>query len=293
MVNLNKYKNLKDEISIFILSYNFEKEIGRCLDSVLSQTVNIPIKIYCSDDGSNDGTQEILKKYADKYKNQIKLILSKINTGNISKIINQSDLHCDSKYFCHVDGDDYWIDNLNLQKKINMLNSSDKIIGCTSITKVIDEKNNVLDLIKPGKSQFNKLDLIYHEDTSFYSHTSSLVWKNYYYHKNMKLPFPPNFVAGVDGDTFFFHLMLNGGFNINYIPEIMSVYNYSKSGSWSQLSIKKQKKLNQTLKLKIFYYSALKYKVCYILKNVFKINIKFKWINNLIFKIINEKPVNW
>jgi glycosyltransferase involved in cell wall biosynthesis len=286
------YKTLKNEISIFVLSYNFKDKIARCLDSILMQVTNIPIKIYCSDDGSNDGTQEILKKYADKNKKIIKLILSKKNTGNISLIINQSDLHCDSKYFCHLDGDDYWIDDLNIQKKIDILNRNHELIGCASITKMIDTKNNKTELIMPSKIKFNKLDMILHKNASFYCHASSIVWKNYYYNKNMKLPFPPNFVPGKDGDTFFFHQMLNQGHNIYFIPKIMSVYDYSGRGIWSKLSIEEQRKINKKLKLKIFYYSKLSYKFYYILRNVFKIDSKFKSFYKIIFKFTKQKPVN-
>ena len=74
------FEKLKDEISVYCVSYNFKKSIERCLDSILRQIISIPIKIYCIDDGSSDGTQEILKKYAYKNKKIITLILSNTNT---------------------------------------------------------------------------------------------------------------------------------------------------------------------------------------------------------------------
>ena len=66
MTYQNSFKDLKNEVIIFLFSYNFEKSIQKSLNSILSQIISIPIKVYCIDDGSNDGTQKILKKNSEK-----------------------------------------------------------------------------------------------------------------------------------------------------------------------------------------------------------------------------------
>ena len=52
-------------INIIIPAYNCEKWIGQCLDSFLAQTYQ-EFRIIVVDDGSTDGTLEILKKYQGK-----------------------------------------------------------------------------------------------------------------------------------------------------------------------------------------------------------------------------------
>jgi glycosyltransferase involved in cell wall biosynthesis len=268
LIYQDSFNDLKNEVTIFLFSYNFEKSIEKSLDSILSQIISIPIKIYCIDDGSNDGTQKILKRYSEKNKN-IKLILSNTNTKLPINLVLKSNIDFNSKYFCLLDGDDYWIDDYNLQKKLEVLINNEKLIGCSSITKMIN-KNNVT-LIKADKKLFNKTDIILYENKCpFYCHTSSLLWKNYFYNKKTKLPFPKHYGYDADGDYFLFHQMLDRGHQIYVINDVMSVYNYTGKGVWSSLKKKTQDKLNKDINKKIFYYSAFNYKVLYLLFYLYK-----------------------
>jgi glycosyltransferase involved in cell wall biosynthesis len=288
----NSFNDLKNEVTIFLFSYNFEKSIQKSLNNILSQIISIPIKVYCIDDGSNDGTQKILKKNSEKNKN-IKLILSSTNTKLPLSLLFKSNIDFNSKYFCLLDGDDYWIDDYNLQKKIDILNNDERIIGCSSITKMISEDD--VALIKADKKLFNKTDMCaYGNIYSFYCHTSSLLWKNYYYNKKTKLPFPPHVgQKGQDGDTFLFNQMLNKNHLIYVIQEVLSIYNYNNKGAWSSLPKEVQDEKNKILRKKIFYYSPFKYKILYVLTFFSKFIIfKKNKIYKFFFKILRTKPVN-
>lgn len=50
------------KVSIIIPVYNAEKYLGKCLESLLSQTLQ-EMEIICVDDGSSDGSPEILKDF--------------------------------------------------------------------------------------------------------------------------------------------------------------------------------------------------------------------------------------
>ena len=55
---------MNPEISILILTHNQKFLLERCLDSILSQIINVPYEIIISDDGIDDGTREFVQKLA-------------------------------------------------------------------------------------------------------------------------------------------------------------------------------------------------------------------------------------
>ena len=57
----------KIKVSVIIPVYNVEKYLRECLDSVINQTLR-DIEIICINDGSTDGSLEILEEYAKKDK---------------------------------------------------------------------------------------------------------------------------------------------------------------------------------------------------------------------------------
>ena len=59
------HKNPK--VSVIIPVYNTEKYLRECLDSVVNQTLK-DVEIICVDDGSTDGSLDILREYEIKEK---------------------------------------------------------------------------------------------------------------------------------------------------------------------------------------------------------------------------------
>ena len=98
-----------DNIKVVVLlaTYNGEKYIKEQLDSIIAQTYQDFI-VYISDDGSHDGTLEILNNYSNNYSNKIVLVKSS-NTKHGAKQNFIHLLHAvDSDIFLFSDQDDVW-----------------------------------------------------------------------------------------------------------------------------------------------------------------------------------------
>lgn len=95
----------KAKVSVAIITYNQKSFLRDTLDSVVSQVVSFPIEIVIGDDGSTDGTQDIIKEYQKRFPDIIVPILNETNIGagaNYKKVI----CACSGEYVAHLDGDD-------------------------------------------------------------------------------------------------------------------------------------------------------------------------------------------
>ncbi|GEM_PF-1722787 len=110
-------------IGVCIVTYNEEKYIARCIESVLSQKCKEPFRIYIGEDCSTDGTLYICKKYEEQFPSIISLIQREENYGLVKNTVELlkriKSEGCE--YIAMLDGDDYWIDDYKLEKEVSFL----------------------------------------------------------------------------------------------------------------------------------------------------------------------------
>ncbi|MDA3967172.1 glycosyltransferase family 2 protein [Helicobacter sp. WB40] len=108
------------KLTILMPNYNNATYIGQAIDSILMQKTRYQYKIIISDDASSDDSLKIIELYKQKYKNTIKVLKQKRNLGltlNMLKLYNEAK----SEYFCVLDSDDYWTDELKIEKTLSFL----------------------------------------------------------------------------------------------------------------------------------------------------------------------------
>ena len=93
---------MKVEVSIVIPAYNIASYVGKCLESVLAQTLK-DIEVIVVDDGSTDETVEVIKLYKNKDK-RIKLIQKE--NGGVTSARLAGIRVATGEYIGFVDGDD-------------------------------------------------------------------------------------------------------------------------------------------------------------------------------------------
>ena len=128
------------KLTIIMPSYNKAKYIKEALDSVFMQKTTYPYQIIIPDDCSTDGTIEIVEEYQKQHSNII-LLKSEQNQGLFRNIIRAYEM-TKTDYFCVLDPDDYWIDELEIQKSLDFLEKNpDYTIYVTNTLKISCEAN--------------------------------------------------------------------------------------------------------------------------------------------------------
>ena len=90
-------------VSVIIPIYNMEAYLARCLDSVLNNTYR-NLEIICVDDGSTDGSAEILRAYAEKDSRIVPIFKE---NGGVSSARNAGLDRMTGEYVTFVDPDDF------------------------------------------------------------------------------------------------------------------------------------------------------------------------------------------
>lgn len=96
--------NKKVKISFIIPCYNVEKYLPKCLDSLMSQSLD-DIEAICINDGSPDHCLQILKDYRKKYGDKI-VIIDKKNEG-VWRGRKDGIKKARGEYIGFIDSDDY------------------------------------------------------------------------------------------------------------------------------------------------------------------------------------------
>jgi len=97
----------RPKVSVCIVTYNHEKYLGQCLQSIVDQTVDFDFEVIVGEDCSTDGTREILRQFSERYPTLIKPIY---HANNLGPTKNYIDIHAAAtgEYIAHCDGDDSW-----------------------------------------------------------------------------------------------------------------------------------------------------------------------------------------
>ena len=203
------------KISIIVPCYNVEKLVGRCLDSLLEQTLP-DIEIICIDDKSTDNTLGILKQYADADK-RVSIIEMPENRG-VAVARNMGLAAAKSPYIGFIDPDD-WVDADFYEKLYAAIAKSgaDVAKATVKITNMQNKKSYIDDLNERIKQ--NRLVWTYQFWSGLYNH--DFLSKN-------NINFPDEVITGQDSvflthvtlctdnivlvnDTYYHYFLLNDG----------------------------------------------------------------------------------
>lgn len=99
-----EFKKTIFDLSIIVPVYNTEAYLEKCLESIIKQKTDFKYEVILVNDGSIDCSEDICKKYCDKYENFI--YIRQENKG-ASAARNNGIKNSRGKYICFIDSDDY------------------------------------------------------------------------------------------------------------------------------------------------------------------------------------------
>lgn len=168
----DKVSKVNDQVSVIMATYNCEKTVDKAILSILAQTYTNWVMIIC-DDGSTDGTLEILRRYQQDYPDKFEIIR---NDGNkkLPYSLNHCLEHVKTELVARMDGDD-WSTPDRLEKQVAFLKAHPEydLVG-TGVT-VSDGERKIASIIKtPNPTKKTML----HQNA--FSHATIMTYKRVY-----------------------------------------------------------------------------------------------------------------
>lgn len=116
------------KISFLVTYYNQEAYVRQSLDSILAVEKPGDWEILVGDDGSSDGTTEIVREYIERDPEHIRLYVMPRQAGATYDSVRRASAnrlnllaHCTGDCFCTLDGDDYYCDTKFAREAVDIL----------------------------------------------------------------------------------------------------------------------------------------------------------------------------
>jgi len=149
-MNSNIFSDFEIKVSIICITYNHVEYIRRAIQSFIEQKTDFKFEIIIHDDCSTDGTIDIIKEYANLYPDIIHPIYEIENQYSQGrKVIQECTIpSAKGKYFALCEGDDYWIDNMKLQRQFDFMEAHPEYTLCVhNAIRVNDQDEFIRDWI--------------------------------------------------------------------------------------------------------------------------------------------------
>lgn len=231
-----QYWPVSDQVtlSVVCITFNHAEFIELALNGILMQKTDFRFEVFVRDDASNDGTSEIVKRYAERYPSIIKPIIEPENT--YSKGISPWMVifpKTAGKYIAHCEGDDYWGDPQKLQKQIDYLEAHPECVITFHDAVVVDENNKLVrqSVLEDQKRSYSKQDLV---DTGNLPNLTRC-------YRNLIRDLPAEFAKTQSGDTFICSMLGEFGTGVALSNIDPSYYRVHSGGTWQGINNNQRK----------------------------------------------------
>lgn len=237
-------------LTVLTMTYNQEKYIAQCMDSVLAQQTAFPVQHIVLDHKSNDATPQIIAQYADRHTSIKPVLLSHhVRRENVRGLF----MRCRSKYTSLCDGDDYFTDPLKLQKQVDYLEKNQDCGLCAHPVHVIYEDNDAAEHIYPPDELLPKGPNAKY-DLSDLLQGNMIQTNSVVYRWRFTEGLPDWFRADLRPGDWYWHLLHAELGKIGFLPDVMSVYRRHKKAMYhtTQISVQAHRREHGMNELKTY-----------------------------------------
>lgn len=148
------------KLSIIVPVYNVRSFLGECLDSLVNQSLD-DYEVILIDDGSSDGSAEIIKDYAERFPEMIRSL--RVENGGQGRARNFGIEMAKGDYLGFVDSDDWITPDMYEKLYSTAIKENADVVVCDFLERFSDGRENYLtaaaqsDKLAAAGSACNKL----------------------------------------------------------------------------------------------------------------------------------------
>ncbi len=145
---------LSPTISVIVATYNHQDTISQCLTSILFQKCSYSFEIVIGDDCSTDNTILIINDFIAQFPDKIRLYINPINVGLVKNYFSIAQ-KCKGSFIAQCAGDDFWSDELKLEKQCSYLeNHPDTGIIHSDYNAFIEKTGKTIQYFQKSNNRF-------------------------------------------------------------------------------------------------------------------------------------------
>lgn len=171
-------------LSVVITNYNQIDYIETAVESILKQDIGYEYEILIGDDGSSDGSYELI---IEKYGNNKRIKIFQMDRDNSikefsnwrhSRLIWYLLERTEGKYLSVLDGDDYYCGKDGLKRKIDILEAEENkdCIACTSAT-MSDVDGKIERIVYPNEMKKLNIKEVFFAKQRFFYQIATCVFR--------------------------------------------------------------------------------------------------------------------
>lgn len=160
-------------LSVFVFSYNHQKYIKDCLDSIFAQKVDFDFEVILADDCSTDDT---IKKVKNRYADKVRILKRTHNLG-LCRSMYEAFSEARGKYIFECAGDDYLLTDHVFQKHVDFLEQNLEYFSVFNYIKTINVQTGKESIGRIPYTEYKLLDFLQGKQPHFYMGTMRNTFK--------------------------------------------------------------------------------------------------------------------